>query len=204
MFGVTLSTTFVWVFGVGDHSSRRSLICILGTSHKFSILMHWNLNSFSGCTSLVWTFAINVFCHPDTYVRSINKCSIMSWFGTTFQTNWIASSTMSFSKFISTHKNEVLWTLVCLTVWLTWYDVLWPKESGRQDNKPDYMYGPKQNWNFLVSYSKQHILSLSLAICHRVLLPAFTDLQQNQLMHTQIGKVVTESRTYTLHPLEWP
>jgi hypothetical protein len=23
-------------------------------------------------------------------------------------------------------------------------------------------------------------------------------------MHTQIGKAVTESRTYTLHPLEWP
>jgi len=23
-------------------------------------------------------------------------------------------------------------------------------------------------------------------------------------MHTQIGKVITESRTYTLHPLEWP
>jgi hypothetical protein len=23
-------------------------------------------------------------------------------------------------------------------------------------------------------------------------------------MHTQIGKVVTESKIYTLHPLEWP
>jgi len=23
-------------------------------------------------------------------------------------------------------------------------------------------------------------------------------------MHTQIGKIVTESRIYTLHPFEWP
>jgi hypothetical protein len=84
----------------------------------------------------------------------------------------------------------------------------WPycnqKESGRQDNKPNYMYGPKQNWNFLVSYSKQHLLTLSFALCHRILLPTFTDLQQNQLMHTQIGKAITESKTYALHPLEWP
>jgi hypothetical protein len=111
VFGVTLSITFVWVLGLGDHSLRRSFICILGTYHKFSILMHWNLNSFSGCTSLVWTFTINVFCHPDTYVRSINKCSIMSWFGTTFQTNWIASSTI-----LQIYFNTQEWRLVDIGV----------------------------------------------------------------------------------------
>jgi hypothetical protein len=64
--------------------------------------------------------------------------------------------------------------------------------------------GPKQNWIFWYP-TTNNISWLFLSLSwHRRLLPAFSNLQHNHLMHTQIGKIVIESRIYTLHPLEWP
>ncbi len=41
-------------------------------------------------------------------------------------------------------KGFIVWSLR-RTKFATSYN---QKESGRQNNKPDYMYGPKQNWIF--------------------------------------------------------
>ncbi len=63
------------------------------------------------------------------------------------------------------------------------------KESGRQNNKPDHIYGPKQNLIFW--YPTANNISwpfLSLYVTEEEL--AFTDLQHNQLMHTQIGDLL--------------